>query len=226
MRFQNNMLPVIAAIFSNLVTLVGVLWFGWDVGWLLLLYGIESVVVGLFNIKKIQLASAEPKSPSKPANNSVIKGSINMSMSINGKAITEWDSNAFMWFFAISYGSLVLTLIILLVTLFPFAAGSLWGLLIWLAGVVVQYWIGLTDYISKYEFKKYSKAQQTLMPFTRLIALGIPVIVGISLQSSYNSTLVLMVMVGIKFLLDLLFILKPSTFILVSYGGKQEVISS
>jgi len=55
--------PVIAATISNAATFLGVWWLGRDIGWLLLLYGIEGIVVGIFNVKKIQMASAKPKLP-------------------------------------------------------------------------------------------------------------------------------------------------------------------
>jgi len=59
-------------------------------------------------------------------------------MSINGKAITDWGNKEFVWFFAISYNSLVFTFIFLLVLFFPFKTGALGAALLWLAGVIVQ----------------------------------------------------------------------------------------
>lgn len=44
---------VIFLILVNLVPLAGVFVFGWDVGFLMLIYWIETVVIGLFNIPKI-----------------------------------------------------------------------------------------------------------------------------------------------------------------------------
>ena len=44
---------VIFLILVNLIPLVGVFVWGWDVGFLMLIYWIETIVIGLFNIPKI-----------------------------------------------------------------------------------------------------------------------------------------------------------------------------
>jgi hypothetical protein len=216
--------PIIAAIFSNCVTVAGVLWYGWDIGWLLFLYGIESLVIGAFNVRKIRVASAKLNSGKKSSGREFIKGSIQMNMSINGETIKNWGANEFMIFFATSYGVIVMTLMLLLVFLFPVRVRSTWGILLWLAGVMVQNYSEWRNYLSRGDYKKYTKAQQTLMPFLRILALSVPVIVGISTQNNLDKVPVLLAMVGVKLLLDLMLILKPSIFINVRYGNGGEVI--
>lgn len=216
---------IIIAIISNLITLFGVLWFGWNIGWLLVLYGIENFLIGIFNIKKIQMASAKPQYFNTPNKDIVIKGSININMSINGKTIKKWGSKEFILFFLIFYGLLNLTFITLIILLLPFEIKSFWTALLWLISVVVQHWILLNNYLENYEYQKYTKAQQTLLPFIRILTLGLPVILGLSFYNS-NSFLVSIVIIGSKTLIEILLIFKPSMFLTIKYGDSEETISS
>ena len=55
---------VAALIIANLVPLVGVLWFGWDVWGILIIYWLENGIVGLFNVLKMRRAEgSEDSSP-------------------------------------------------------------------------------------------------------------------------------------------------------------------
>ena len=55
---------VAALIIANLVPLVGVLWFGWDVWGILIIYWLENGIVGLFNVLKMRRAEGpEDSSP-------------------------------------------------------------------------------------------------------------------------------------------------------------------
>jgi len=43
-------------ILSNLIPLIGVLFFGWDVSTILILYWSENVIIGFYNIFKMAMA--------------------------------------------------------------------------------------------------------------------------------------------------------------------------
>jgi hypothetical protein len=62
----------IALILANLVPLVGVLFRGWDVSWVLYTYWLENVVVGLFAASRILLAKGQ--APLSPPRRSWISG--------------------------------------------------------------------------------------------------------------------------------------------------------
>ena len=47
---------VVALILANLVPLAGVLWFGWDVWGILIIYWLENGIYGLFNVLKMRKA--------------------------------------------------------------------------------------------------------------------------------------------------------------------------
>jgi hypothetical protein len=218
--------PIAAVFLSNCVNLVGVLWLGWDFGWILFLYGIESLVVGIFNLKKIQLADAKPKIPEISNTKAVINVSISMNLSVNGRTVNKWSSKEFMIFFVLLYGSLVFTLLFLLGFFIPIKTVFDWGILMWLISVLIQHGTDLKHFVELQRYKMFTKAQQTLVPFLRLLGLGVPVIVGIISQPGLNKTVFLLIMVTVKTGLDLLFVLKPSALILLKYGDQKEIISS
>ena len=49
--------PLMALVAANLVPLVGVIAFGWDLGTLMLLYWFESAIIGFYNIVKIAIVA-------------------------------------------------------------------------------------------------------------------------------------------------------------------------
>ncbi|MEX2548256.1 MAG: DUF6498-containing protein [Chloroflexota bacterium] len=56
---QSAPIAVAILVAANLVPLIGVLWFGWDVGMILITYWLENGIVGLLNVFKILLATGE-----------------------------------------------------------------------------------------------------------------------------------------------------------------------
>ena len=56
---QSAPVAVALLLLANLLPLAGVLWFGWDVGMVLITYWLENGIVGLVNIPKILLAKGE-----------------------------------------------------------------------------------------------------------------------------------------------------------------------
>ena len=59
MRFPTDRLSTTALVLANLLPLIGVFAFGWDVGMILLVYWAENLVVGVYNILKIALLQVE-----------------------------------------------------------------------------------------------------------------------------------------------------------------------
>ena len=52
-------LSILTLIAANLVPIIGVMFFGWDAGVILLVYWSENLVVGAYNILKMLLAQAD-----------------------------------------------------------------------------------------------------------------------------------------------------------------------
>lgn len=49
---------VISLLITNLAPLIGVMFYGWDVSQIILLYWFENVVVGIYNVAKMLFANA------------------------------------------------------------------------------------------------------------------------------------------------------------------------
>jgi len=62
---------VVGIVLGNMLPVVGVLFLGWDAGMILILYWIENLIVGLFTLPRILMASGPPPPPG-----SVIGGSL------------------------------------------------------------------------------------------------------------------------------------------------------
>jgi hypothetical protein len=61
-RVGSSVGAVVALILANVVPLAGVLWFGWSVWTILVIYWLENGIVGLFNVLKMAAASGSGKS--------------------------------------------------------------------------------------------------------------------------------------------------------------------
>lgn len=59
---SSSAVAVLALLAANLVPLIGVLFFGWSLFGVLLIYWVESGIIGLFNIPRILLAQGNPSS--------------------------------------------------------------------------------------------------------------------------------------------------------------------
>jgi hypothetical protein len=62
-RVGSSVGALVALIVANLVPLVGVLWFGWNVWAILIIYWLENGIVGLFNVLKMGRASGPEDGP-------------------------------------------------------------------------------------------------------------------------------------------------------------------
>jgi hypothetical protein len=59
----SSYVAVAALILANLVPLIGVLWFGWDVWGILIIYWLENGIYGAFNVLKMRKAEGSDESP-------------------------------------------------------------------------------------------------------------------------------------------------------------------
>ena len=92
---------VAALIIANLVPLVGVLWFGWDVWAILIIYWLENGIVGLFNVLKMRRAEgSEDGSPMAAAET---RRRLN-SFTINGRSPSGSEKAVLIPFFIMHYG--------------------------------------------------------------------------------------------------------------------------
>lgn len=186
---------VIALILANLVPILGVLLFRWEVFPLMFLFWSENVIVGGFNVLKMLLA--DPESP------------------------VEWIGKFFtIPFFCVHYGMFTFIHGVLVIGLFggglrqgPGFPGleTFWRIiqenhLGWaILGLAISRGISFaTNYLGNGEFRRASLQQLMQQPYGRIIVLHLTILFGGFLMMAMHSPVWgLLLLVGLKIVLDL-----------------------
>ena len=207
---------VAALIVANLVPLVGVLWFGWDVWGILIIYWLENGIYGLFNVLKMR--RAEGPEDSSPIAMAEMRRRIN-GLKVNGRSPSGTGKAVLIPFFIMHYGIfwVVHGIFVLTLPLFAFTGangepdfGSTLNPLVILFALVclfishgVSY---LFNYIGRGEYLRTTAARQMFAPYGRLVVLHVTVIIGavlISMTGAPASAIVVLVLLKIAFDLGL-----------------------
>lgn len=207
-RVTSSMLAVVLLIGFNLVPLVGVLWWGWDLWIILVLYWVENGVVGAFNVLKI--LRAEGAAPA------------GMRMTMNGRPISQVARGALASFFVVHYGMFWLGHGVFVPFALPLMAGGLagpdvgmasadWGLvLVAAAGLAFSHGASFVlNYLRRGEYRLVSPGQLFLAPYGRLVILHMTIIFGGIVSIWIGSPIgALLVLIALKTVLDLFFHLR------------------
>jgi hypothetical protein len=186
---------VIALVFANLVPIVGVLLFHWEVFPLMFLFWSENVIIGAFNVLKMLLA--DPESP------------------------VGWIGKVFIIpFFCVHYGMFTFVHGVLVIALF---GGGLrpgtgfptpetfwqiahenylgWAIL----GLVISRGISFTtNYLGNGEYRRANLQQLMAQPYGRIVVLHLTILFGGFLMMALHSPVWgLVLLVGLKIVLDL-----------------------
>lgn len=181
-------LSSVALIVGNLVPIIGVLFFAWELFPIILLYWLENLVIGLLNVIKI-LTNAERKSIAKKIFMSV--------------------------FFALHYGLFCFVHGTFIVELFGREGDSLhqvpmmilnsglkWALLALMLSHVFSL---LSNYFMQGEYKQLDTSDVMFMPYKRIIVLHVFIIFGaLILQSLGVSQTGLIALAVVKIIADLI----------------------
>jgi hypothetical protein len=207
--FGSNLVSSVVLIAVNLVPLIGVLFWGWDVAIILISYWLENGVIGLINIPKIVLAAQ---------GNSVI-------------------ATAMAGFFAVHYGGFWLghgIFVFFIVGFaghgpfgflgpgFPFGGGTIDGsispptddrgaqiLLIALLLFLSHGVSFLLNYVGRKEYLNTTPAKQMFQPYGRLVILHVTIILGAFLVIGLGQPVLLVaLLVVLKTVVDLFFHLR------------------
>ena len=186
----------------NLIPLVGVLFWGWNVATLLVLYWVENGIVGILNVPKMLLARG-PASPSEGE------------LRINGRVSTS--SAGMVVFFLIHYGIFWFVHGIFVWTLPTFASfggvsgvsGSrgpdlsavAWGAL----GLAISHGASFVmNFLGRKEYLRVSPGSQMFAPYGRLLILHMAIILGAFVSILIGSPVgALAVLVILKTIVDL-----------------------
>ena len=194
-----------ALIGSNAIPLVGVIFFGWDVYTLLILYWIESGVIGVINFRKIQMAQGPP--PAKP-----------YWITINGMP-ADASADAISRFFVMHYGIFWLVHGVFVLTLSGFTnvgantagSGPMLVANVSIVGVIVGTIVMTISHLASYqldfighqEYRHISPKAQMFQPSGRVIILHVTVILGAMLIAWVGQPVALVaLLVVLKTILD------------------------
>lgn len=195
---------LVALVLSNLVPLVGVVFFGWEVQWVLVVYWIESAVVGVLNIFKIALAEGQPG------------GRVRRTR--DGRPLPQ-TKGRLIPFFVLHYGGFWLGHGLFVLLFFPaIVSGQSGGVFLPdvsglpVAGMVLaaiglaishlaSFWL---NFLGRREYLTISPDAQMLAPYGRVFVLHLTIVFGGIAVATLGSPLALvLLLVGLKTALDL-----------------------
>ncbi len=213
-RVGSSYAAVAALILANLVPLVGVLWFGWDVWGILIIYWLENGIYGLFNVLKMR--RSEGLEDGSSASGAATRRRLN-GFKINGRPPSGSGTAALVPFFIMHYGIfwVVHGLFVLLLPAFgamgaddaPDFGTTLNPLAILFVVVCLFISHGVSyrlNYIGRGEYLGTTAAQQMFAPYGRLVVLHITIIFGAILIGMTGApAAAIVVLVLLKIVLDL-----------------------
>lgn len=201
-------IPVVLLVAVNLVPLVGVLFFGWSLFSILVLYWVENGIVGLFNVFKITLARRPPSEGS--------------SFTVNGRPVGSGAKFFLVPFFIFHYGIFWVVHGVFVVVVFGISGGMFFGsdraepfagfrdfdergVMIAIAALFLSHGVSfVVNYLGRREYEDISPDEQMIQPYSRVVVLHLTILGGGFLAAYLGEPLAsLVVMVLLKIGLDL-----------------------
>ena len=194
---------VVALIVANAVPLIGVLFFGWSVWTILIVYWLENGIVGAFNVLKMVRAQGD--------DDGVASG-----WSINGRPAAGMPRAGLVPFFIMHYGIFWVVHGVFVFTLPLFASfGSdgpnigpgpdPWTIVLAIVALFISH--GLSYYfnfLGSGEYKRVTPVGQMFAPYGRLVVLHVTIIFGAILTALTGAPVAaVVVLVVLKTALDL-----------------------
>ena len=206
-RVTSSVGAVVALIVANAIPLLGVLFFGWNVWTILIVYWLENGIVGLFNIAKMTRAEGD------------IVGTAG-SITMNGRSVSSMAKLGLIPFFVMHYGIFWLVHGVFVLTLPVFGsmgpAGSDGGpdltdgfspvtILVAVIALTISHAVSYYfNFLGSGEFRRVTAAGQMFAPYGRLVVLHITIIVGgIAIAVTGAPAAAIAILVGLKTLMDL-----------------------
>ena len=176
-------LSAIALILANFVPVFGVLYWGWSVGSIIALYWAENWVIGALNLPKMWMAKEGSRKSSFPLS-LFFAVHYGFFTAIHGVFVFSLFGEGMAVFDLLPGGPLFLTLLILA------CSHTL--------SFIVNYWAGG-------EYKTRTVQKQMFRPYGRIVVLHIVILAGGILVQSMGSPMpALLVLIGIKTVIDML----------------------
>ena len=199
-RLGSSIWAVVALVVANLIPLIGVLFFGWSVWNILVIYWLENGIVGVINVLKMSVATGDEVTPG-------------VTLMVNGRLATSATKMGLIPFFIVHYGIFWFVHGIFVLTLPAFfSLMSDDGMTLDL-GPVVFAALGLAishglsfwwNFLHGGEYRRTAAAALMFAPYKRLVALHITIIFGaFAVMFTGAPAAAVAVLVAIKTAIDL-----------------------
>ena len=212
-RVGSSVGAVVALIVANLVPLAGVLWLGWDVWGILIIYWLENGIYGLFNVLKMRKAEGSDESAVAAAETRRQLNTFRM----NGRSPNGSSKAVLIPFFIMHYGIFWVVHGLFVLTLPLFALTGTDGepdfgttlnplaIVFVLVCLFISHGVSYVfNYIGRGEYLRTTAAAQMFAPYGRLVVMHVTVIIGamaISVTGAPAAAIVVLVL--LKIALDL-----------------------
>jgi hypothetical protein len=179
-------------VLMNMIPLAGVLLLGWDIGFIMLLYWMETVIIGLFNIPKILTCRLPPQgSTGQPGFGGLIFIAV---------------------FFTVHYGAFNFGHYMFLKDMFDLPPIGT-EVQIAVAGFALSHAVSLlVNWFGKREYERNDPAAQMFKPYGRVVIMHIVIILGGGIVLAFNGALAVLI---------LLIVLKTGTDVVAHVKGHE-----
>ena len=200
-RVGSSFGAVAALAIANLIPLVGVLFFGWSVWNILVIYWLENGIVGVINVLKMSTATGEEPDGATATS------------TINGQPATSVTKLGVIPFFVVHYGIFWVVHGIFVLTLPAFLSLTSGIGMTLDVGPVLLAAIGLAishglsfwwNFLRAGEYRRSTPAGLMFAPYKRLVALHLTIILGaLAVASTGAPAAAVAILVGVKTVIDL-----------------------
>jgi len=195
-------ISAVALILVNLIPLFGVWFWGWNILAILIVYWLESVIIGFFNV--LRLLKSEKNEPwQKPILAQKVDFGIDFSQ------IPWEDKKETIKMFLANFGIFVLIdgfFVFFFVLVFNLQPLVWWIILVNFLGLFISHLIShLVNFIGNQEYKRVSLQQLFFQPYKRILVMHITIIVGtfLILRFGLPVNLAFSILIVLKIVIDL-----------------------
>lgn len=191
MTIVSSRVSIVALVVANLMPLLGVLYFSWNLFAILLLFWLENAVIGFYTLLKIAKATAPAKSPIRYSG-------------IGGQGATH-RRGAYFAFFFVHYGMFTFVHGIFVFQFFRDELMPEFHLGIALLGLLVSHGLSYyLNFVGRGEFKNVSPDKVMFSPYKRVVVMHLTILLGgMIVMATGISVMSLFVLVGVKILIDI-----------------------
>ncbi|MFB6225910.1 MAG: DUF6498-containing protein [Candidatus Paceibacteria bacterium] len=203
--------PQITLLATNLIPLIGVLFFGWQVSTLLAVYWAESGVIGFYTVLKMirseKLTAVEAKDKQSQKKLNWWKEKLGADNIEKSRFITKLF---LVPFFIFHFGMFMLGhgvfLFVFISKFSSFEVVNFGGFLVAVLGLMISHGVSYyQNYIQQQEYKQYSPRELMGMPYSRIILMHLVIVFSgfLTLYLSSFRMAALLLMVVLKIIFDL-----------------------